>query len=848
MRRLRALVVFLLFSCSGAAVFAVYLIVPSIIAVNAIFQGSVVGLIAVLATLAVTEVLIFGVLIRTTWRRAALLILQERRASVRQKASFHVEISEPHAGALAPGQRIRALAVDSSAGGLAVLVEPNQWAAGRAGSRMCLHLRENATVEAEPVDLARVVVDGRPHDLIRLRLADAGAILRPPNGGLVDRQSNGHGPSVDGSIAIPSNGHVVTGSHDAAGRHVGAGVLSVLAALGLGIRRLAAVLPWPLWLVLGVQAGAALSLSNTAFQDEATYLFAGRQIVHHLVGGPAPTMYVGDFLAGTTLYPTLAGALDLAGGLEAARLFSLFCMLCATLGVYLAAKVLYDRTSGLFAASLFGVQGSVLFLSHFATFDAMCVGLLSLAAAMAVCAGASRRLWLSPAVSVVVLLAVATTYIAVLYVPTILALLCWKAFVEHGWRQMLLRGALAGGVLGAAGGYALSRYPTAISAFDSAILHRNAAVPEPWTVLVQLVVYLTVLVTVLAVAGVFFSGGARLPLALSLLVTSLAAPAYHIYDGEFTSLQKHVTYGLIFIAPVAGYALTRLGGHRRLLGVVLCLLIFTTGYQADRRLFDWWPNSSSMIAVVRSQVQPGDRILAEEDEVLQYYLTKYEASLGHLQWSQTYNFSYYNAKGQFLQGVPAYKAAISDGYFDLVILRYSPTVTMDRAIDGGLRDGTRYELVAKIPYDTAFGPSAYWIWRKRPLTAAPRPPLPAQAAVPLLVVHNELHTVLGGRTQPCSLRANTNGPIQRGCVVISSRWLPYGSVTYSLRYPDGTTQTFSDRADGRGHSLHPFAVHYLPPLHAAHGEPSTVVSIQVTATSKDGTQRQVASTRFTVMR
>ena len=54
----------------------------------------------------------------------------------------------------------------------------------------------------------------------------------------------------------------------------------------------------------------------------------------------------------------------------------------------------------------------------------------------------------------------------------------------------------------------------------------------------------------------------------------------------------------------------------------------------------------------------------------------------------------------------------SDGYFDVVILRYGPTAELDHRIDGGLRNNRRYEQIAKLPYYTMFGPGDYWIWRR----------------------------------------------------------------------------------------------------------------------------------------
>ncbi len=93
-------------------------------------------------------------------------------------------------------------------------------------------------------------------------------------------------------------------------------------------------------------------------------------------------------------------------------------------------------------------------------------------------------------------------------------------------------------------------------------------------------------------------------------------------------------------------------------------------------------------------------------------------------------------------------------------------------------------------------------------------PVPAATAVvtttATLVVHNQRRTVVGGRTTPCDLAGNTNGAIEDGCEIVSSVWVPGATVNYTLSFSDGSTLTFNDTADARGHSLHPFAIAYHP--------------------------------------
>ena len=87
----------------------------------------------------------------------------------------------------------------------------------------------------------------------------------------------------------------------------------------------------PLAAILVVQAGLSLSLiwSNTAFSDEADYLWVGRTLIGYWLQGTAwPSTYAHQVLSGSPfLYPPIGGAADMVGGLAGARALSLIFML-----------------------------------------------------------------------------------------------------------------------------------------------------------------------------------------------------------------------------------------------------------------------------------------------------------------------------------------------------------------------------------------------------------------------------------------------------------------------------------------------------------------------------------------
>jgi hypothetical protein len=125
---------------------------------------------------------------------------------------------------------------------------------------------------------------------------------------------------------------------------------------------------------------------------------------------------------------------------------------------------------------------------------------------------------------------------------------------------------------------------------------------------------------------------------------------------------------------------------------------------------------------------------------------------------------------------------------------------------------------------------------------------PVATVVPVLQIHNNPRTVVGGRTTACDIPGNTNGAHEPGCEILSSVSAPGASVVYTITFADNSTLTFTDTADFRGHSLHPFAIGYLPPVGSKHGQPSTVAYISISATLPDGSILGPVKTRFAVIR
>src|SRR5450755_4973946 len=194
---------------------------------------------------------------------------------------------------------------------------------------------------------------------------------------------------------------------------------------------------WPLAAVLAVQAVLSIRLvgANTAFQDEALYLWAGHLQWAHWLHGAAVPPFAYYFSGAPVIYPPIGALADSIGGLAGARILSLVFMLGATTLLWGTAGRLFGRRAAFFAVALFAVLGPTLHLGSFATYDAMSVFLIALAAWCVVRAGKEGEAtgWMLAA-GAALALANAAVYSSVLFDLFVLALAVFAVFPESGGR------------------------------------------------------------------------------------------------------------------------------------------------------------------------------------------------------------------------------------------------------------------------------------------------------------------------------------------------------------------------------------------------------------------------------
>ena len=494
---------------------------------------------------------------------------------------------------------------------------------------------------------------------------------------------------------------------------------------------------WPVWslfLVLAIQAVLSFRLihADTAFQDEALYLWAGHREWAHLIHGTPIPPFPAYFSGAPVLYPLFGALADSIGGLSAARILSLIFMLGATGLLWATTRQLYGSVAAFFAAALFAVLGPTLHVGSFATYDAMSVFLVALAAWLVVRAGERRdATGLMIAAGVVLALANISAYSIAIFDPIVIGLALFVAFPAPGgkraWSRSLILLTVVVVLLGVGvlvgGGY----YRTGVSnttfarvpGFDSALtIFANS---WEWTGAVA----------VLALIGVIVSLSRR-PLTARSWLPLLAAVALVLVPAEqaslhtVASLNKHIAMGAWFAAIAAGYAVewfvrSATAGRVRAITFGACVVALALpaeiGAGQARTFATDWPNSSSFVAILRPLVNQGKgRLLVEDPSIAAYYLA---AGADWERWSGTRNIVLPSGKstggpsqsagvvGQGNAGV--YAEFIQEGYFSLVALNFADTTALDKSIRHDLKRNRHYKIIRVVPYGPAHG--TYIIWQ-----------------------------------------------------------------------------------------------------------------------------------------
>lgn len=490
---------------------------------------------------------------------------------------------------------------------------------------------------------------------------------------------------------------------------------------------------WPrrglLTAILLLQAVLTLRNNNSAFEDEALYLYAGHLELGHLLYGTALSTNFWSYFSGApTLYPVLGSVADQVGGLFAARLLSLALMLGTAGLLYLLTRRIFGTRAALCGTALFSFSEAAVFVGGLATYDACALFLLALAAWLVVrFAKATWPLYLLAVFPAG--MAVGTKYAALMFVPVIVLLALFAAAPYSGRLALLRPVSLGVGVAFVLWAMARIAGSTALQGVEQTTTARAQGTNSMLYVLQNGGQWGGAVFAAAVLGGVYLimlppsHGHRSLPdarwqrvlMALLLAGTAALPVAYQTYLHTITSLQKHVAFGLFFAAPLAGYGLVRLVGshfHRAQLGIGVMVLAFALGMGQSLELFHGWPNSNTMVTELIKYQKPGGHYLVEADSVAIYGL-RGDPDAEPTQFTDTFYFTYTTAKGQALSGTAAYQAAIAAGYFQEVVYNGIDNPGVDQAIAQAMYRAANYRLVATIPSMTSYGAAYYYFWARK---------------------------------------------------------------------------------------------------------------------------------------
>jgi 4-amino-4-deoxy-L-arabinose transferase-like glycosyltransferase len=412
---------------------------------------------------------------------------------------------------------------------------------------------------------------------------------------------------------------------------------------------------WALIVIVAVQAilSARLIWSNTAFQDEALYIWAGHtEFAHWFFGKPEPD-FPAYFSGAPVIYPLLAAIADSFGGLAGARMVSLLFMLGATVLLWGTTARLYGRRSALAAAGLWSVLGPVIRLGAFATYDAMSLFLVALAAWLATSGrgkqDATPRII---AAAAALTLANATKYATVIFDPAVIAIAIAAGYPVPGGKPAWRRGALLGYWVVVATivllQFGQGEY---LSGIDSTTLERPAGAATTSAVLGDSLTWVGLILALAAGAlAIALRDKVNRIVIGALLATGLLVPLWQAKIHTMTSLNKHVAFGAWFAAIAVGYGADRVvtwlsaksaaraaqritrqaapgaGRPSPLLrlalrtAVPLSLVPLAAIGMRQAESFFAWPGVGNLIPVLRTVATPDARYLADTTTPLQYYL------------------------------------------------------------------------------------------------------------------------------------------------------------------------------------------------------------------------------------
>lgn len=513
----------------------------------------------------------------------------------------------------------------------------------------------------------------------------------------------------------------------------------------------------PLTAICAVQAVLSLTLvwSNTAFGDEADYLWAGRlEWEHWLHGASWPSAYADQYLSGLpAAYPPLGAVADSIGGLAGARILSLGFMLGATLLLYLTASRLIGRRGAIIGSAFWALSEPALRLA-FATYDPLSVMLTALSAWLVVQTSYRRHSGALVALAAAALaLANTTAYSGIVIDPVVIcfAFLVWlpRAHAKKSLFQVICLAAgcalFFGLIMTASGSWRGLMFT---------IIHRSFSDHQSSLLVLNDIWQYSGLIICLAIMGIVVAVGTepwrRGSLIALLGCAAFIVPAVQLKDQTGWSLDKHLAYGIWFASIAVGYACNKLielfprSNWRFVAACCVVALAYpaASSWRSAWQVYHSWANAKSFITSLApiARENQGTIFTAGQQNVAGYYIRQ-------VSWTQWSSNLLLDPKAVAADGRAAYYSQqLKHSNYEVIALFYPTTFSSAPempstlllppssssrrptllslvgegsgqpglpALTRALEADKRYRLVRVGPFDSAHKQGLYAIWQKK---------------------------------------------------------------------------------------------------------------------------------------
>jgi len=445
--------------------------------------------------------------------------------------------------------------------------------------------------------------------------------------------------------------------------------------------------------LLILQALLSLRLDNSASPGELQTL---------------PDFRKGEFFTGSSLYPSIAGALYNGLGLGGLRFLSTVFMVCATGLLYSWTTRLFNERVGLSAAGAFSVAAPTLVLGALATEDALSVLLLA-GAVWLVVLSRSGPMWPALAAGPVALLAVVVKYSALFYLPSILALAILVSLRHTTVAQAMVRAAS----LGVSFLIAAVFYMVSTSGVETPETPALSELFQGWFNWLGLFLAFGVFGMVMYIRkarmGEVPNGAAPDPspmwralLCTAFLLPALLAPFLLMATPVSGTLWRPgLAFGALLAASIVGVGLVRMiGAHFRFpqLGIMAGVALLSLGMAQSEYEYKLWPDYENIAKVLDGEVTPEGRYLAADPSSFSFHMENYRPS----QWTAI--------EDKPMKGAAGLEAALRKGTYDLVVIETPTTSETEKAVLDQLAKQGRYRMLTGVPFHLGWDIKTHQIW------------------------------------------------------------------------------------------------------------------------------------------